>query len=230
MSHIEENMSIIQKRIANTAFRCGRNPEEIKLIAVSKNFGIDDIRQAVNAGAVALGENRVQELQEKYEVLGDISEWHLIGHLQTNKVKYAVKMVNWIHSVDKLALAEEISRRAVALDKVINIMIEVNVAEEDSKFGAQSDDVTDLIREIVFLPALRIRGLMTIAPLTDDAETVRPVFIKLREMQEKINASGILDTPMDHLSMGMSGDFEVAIEEGATMIRVGSAIFGTRVY
>lgn len=230
MATIKENFDIVSEKVAAAAVRSGRKPEDVKLIVVTKTYGPEVVQESVEAGAVAVGENRVQELMDKHELLGEIAEWHLIGHLQTNKVKYAVKLVNWIHSVDKFSLAEEISKRAEALGKKINVLIEVNVGEEDSKFGLTCKDAPAFVKEISELPGIAVKGLMTVAPYEPDQEMVRPVFKKLRQLRDEIEAMNIPNISMEHLSMGMSGDYEVAIEEGATMVRVGSAIVGARNY
>jgi len=230
MSAIKENFDFVSGKVAAAALRSGRKPEDVQLIVVTKTYGVDVVRAAVAAGAKAVGENRVQELMDKFDELGEIAQWHLIGHLQTNKVKYAVKLVNWIHSVDKFTLAEEISNRAQALGKKINVLVEVNIGEEDSKFGLQYEDAPALIREISVLPGIAVKGLMTVAPYESDQELVRPVFKKLRQLRDEVKAMNIPNISMEHLSMGMSGDYEVAIEEGATMVRVGSAIVGARNY
>ena len=230
MSAIKENFDFVSGKVAAAALRSGRKPEDVQLIVVTKTYGVDVVRAAVAAGAKAVGENRVQELMDKFDELGEIAQWHLIGHLQTNKVKYAVKLVNWIHSVDKFTLAEEISNRAQALGKKINGLVEVNIGEEDSKFGLQYEDAPALIREISVLPGIAVKGLMTVAPYESDQELVRPVFKKLRQLRDEVKAMNIPNISMEHLSMGMSGDYEVAIEEGATMVRVGSAIVGARNY
>lgn len=230
MSTVKENFDIVSAKVAAVALKSGRKPEDVKLIVVTKTYGADVVSEAVAAGAKAVGENKVQELIDKYETLGEIAEWHMIGHLQTNKVKYAVKIVNWIHSVDKYSLADEISKRAQAIGKRINVLIEVNIGEEDSKFGLQYADTAAFVREISELPGIAVKGLMTVAPYESDLELVRPVFAKLRQLRDEIEALQIPNVSMEHLSMGMSSDYEIAIEEGATMVRVGSAIVGARNY
>ncbi len=230
MSHIKENYQNIWQEVQQSAKKAGRNPAEVMLIAVSKNFPVSDVQEAVAAGAQYLGENRVQELVEKYSQLGPLAQWHLIGHLQTNKVRHVLPVTDWIHSVDRVALAEEIEKRAAVLDKQMNVLIEVNVGEEDSKQGVRVDEAIPLIRKIAPLPHLKVQGLMTIAPYVENPEDVRWVFRRLRELREEIAALNIPGVAMRHLSMGMSGDFTVAIEEGSTMVRVGSSIFGQRHY
>ena len=230
MSHIGNNYRAVWQDIANAAINAGRDPQEIMLIAVSKNFPPEAITEAVAAGALYLGENRVQEMVDKYQQLGTPAQWHLIGHLQTNKVRHALPVTDWIHSLDRLSLAEEIEKRAGALGKRVNVLIEVNVAEEDSKQGVAIDETLVLIGSVAGFPHLQVRGLMTIAPYVDDPEEVRWVFRRLRQLRDEISAMQLPGVDMHHLSMGMSGDFKVAIEEGSTMVRVGSAIFGQRQY
>ena len=188
------------------------------------------IIEAYDTGIRDFGENKVQEIMEKYPLLPSDIRWHLIGHLQTNKVKYIIDKVCMIHSVDSLKLAEEISRQAVKHNVTVDILIEVNVAAEESKFGVRPEDAIDLCRDISTLPGIRIRGLMTVAPFTSDPEENRPVFCALRQLFVDIGGKNIDNVCMDCLSMGMSGDYTVAIEEGATFVRVGTSIFGQRDY
>ncbi len=228
MSSIAENIRDIQERIAVAARRVHRDPSSVKLIVVTKTIGGERIREAVAAGAMVLGENRVQEARDKIAELGPIASWHLIGHLQTNKAKYAVTLFYLIHSVDNLALARELDRQAAKHSKTQDVLIEVNISGEASKAGVGSEDAKVLIREAANLKNIRIQGLMTIPPYAEDPEASRPVFRRLRELAQDIAKEQIPNVAMKELSMGMSGDFEVAVEEGATLVRVGTAIFGAR--
>jgi len=225
---IAQNLKIVLDRIAAAAKRAGRDPSSVKLVVVTKTVSIERIREAVEAGAVILGENRVQEAKDKIEHQGLRAQWHLIGRLQTNKAKYAVKLFDLIHSVDSIALAQEIDKQAAKINKKQNVLIEVNLAGEAQKAGVNANDAVALVREAGKLQHLLIRGLMTVPPFLDDAEQVRPYFKKLRELSKRIAEDHLPNVSMQDLSMGMSGDFEVAIEEGATFVRVGTAIFGER--
>lgn len=227
---VAENYREVEAKVSEACARSGRNRSEVTLIAVSKTKPVEMIREAMEAGADTFGENKVQELCEKYEVLPRDLHWHLIGHLQRNKVKYVVDKAELIHSVDSLRLAEEISREAVKKEVQVKILIEVNVAEEESKFGVKVDDTEELVREIAKLPNVHIEGLMTIAPYVEDSEENRMVFRTLKKLAVDIKMKNIDNVRMDVLSMGMTGDYEVAIEEGATMVRVGTGIFGERNY
>ena len=227
---IKDNINAVREKILEAEKRAGRKSDEVRLIAVSKTKPVTMLREAYDEGIRDFGENKVQEIVDKYPRLPDDIRWHLIGHLQTNKVKYIVDKVFMIHSVDSLKLAEEISRQAVKKGVCIDALIEVNVAKEDSKFGVFPEDTADLCRQISPLPGIRIRGLMTVAPFVDDGEENRAVFCALRELLVDIQSKNIDNVSMDYLSMGMSGDYTVAIEEGATFVRVGTNIFGTREY
>lgn len=210
------------------AIRAGRDPGEIKLVAVSKTVEVARIREAIEAGVTILGENYVQEARRKIEEIGHGIQWHMIGHLQSNKAKYAVTLFDYIHSIDGISLAREIDRRAAQKGRRVRALVEVNLSGETSKFGIDSEVVMDLIHHVAALKHISIEGLMTMPPYFDEPEKARPYFIKLREFRDRIQKEGIEGARMDELSMGMSGDFEAAIEEGATMIRVGTAIFGER--
>ena len=233
---VAENIRQVEEKIAAAAQKSGRMPEDILLLAVSKTKPVELIAEAVQAGLTALGENKVQEIMEKYEPMaqyappGERIHWHLIGHLQTNKVKYIVDKVDMIHSVDSLKLAEEIDKRAAQKDIVMDILIEVNMAEEESKFGVKPGDAENLLHEIAKMEHICVRGLMTVAPFVENQEENREVFRQMRELLVDINAKKIDNIRMDTLSMGMTGDYEVAIEEGATIVRVGTGIFGERIY
>jgi len=225
---IAGNLKIIQDRIAAAAKRAGRDPSSVKLVVVTKTVDTDRISEAVRAGAAILGENRVQEAKEKIEKLGSIADWHLIGRLQTNKAKYAVRLFSLIHSVDSGDLARELDRQAAKSGKVQDVLIEVNIAGEASKAGTSSDEALALVRQAAGLEHIAIKGLMTMPPLFDDPEKARPFFAGLRELAKNITRENIPRVSMQELSMGMSGDFEAAVEEGATLVRVGTAIFGER--
>ncbi|MCR5100711.1 MAG: YggS family pyridoxal phosphate-dependent enzyme [Butyrivibrio sp.] len=227
---IEENLKEVEKRIQKACERSGRDRSEVTLIAVSKTKPVSDVREAMRCGITVFGENKVQEIKDKTEEITEKLDWHMIGHLQTNKVKYLPGRVCMIHSVDNIKLAEEIEKQAAKHELVMDILCEVNVAEEDSKFGLKVENVPDFIRDIKDFEHINVRGLMTIAPYTDDPESNRKYFATLRKLMNDINDTGILKNRMDVLSMGMTGDYEVAIEEGATFIRVGTGIFGERNY
>lgn len=223
MPSIAENLENVRTRIARAAGVCGRRPEEITLVAVSKKVEPARIREAVAAGATDLGENYVQEAVEKFEELGPIARWHFIGHLQSNKVKPALEIFNMIQSVDRRSLAEELDRRARATGKVVEVLVEVNIGGEESKFGAEGEAALDLAAHIETMPGLRLRGLMGMAPIVDNPDKARPYFAALRKLWDSLPEENRV-----HLSMGMTADFEVAIMEGSTMVRIGTAIFGHR--
>ena len=227
---IKENLKVVEKNIADACERAGRDRSEVTLIAVSKTKPVSDIRQAMDYGIIDFGENKVQEIRDKTEEITEPLNWHMIGHLQANKVKYLPGKACMIHSVDNVKLAEEIEKQFSKHDLTADVLIEVNMAHEDTKFGLSPDEAPDFVREIASFPHLRIRGLMTIAPYTEDSESNRVYFKGLRDLKEKINALNIPGVNMDTLSMGMTGDYEVAIEEGATYVRVGTGIFGERNY
>jgi pyridoxal phosphate enzyme (YggS family) len=225
MSTIKENLLRVTERIEKAAQRVGRDPAEIKLVAVSKTVEAARVKEAIEAGVSILGENYVQEAQKKIEEIGKPVAWHFIGHLQSNKAKYAVRLFDMIHSIDSLALAEELNRRAEQVGQVAKVMIEVNISGEATKFGTDEEKIFSIVRGILNLSHLSLEGLMTMPPYFDLPEMSRPYYTKLRELKESMVREGI---PMKELSMGMSNDFEIAIEEGATYVRVGTAIFGER--
>jgi PLP dependent protein len=225
---IAENLEIVKNRIASAAKKAGRDPASVKLIVVTKTVDIDRIKEAVSAGAAILGENRVQEAKEKIEKLGPVADWHLIGRLQTNKAKYAVRLFSLIHSVDNLELARELDKQATKSGKVQDVLIEVNTSREATKAGIGAKDALALIREAAKLRNISVKGLMTMPPFFDDSGKAGPYFKELRELAGLIAREKIPGVFMQELSMGMSGDFEAAVEEGATMVRVGTAIFGAR--
>ena len=208
----------------------GRNPEEVSLIAVSKTKPIPMLQEAYDAGCRDFGENKVQEIMDKIDRLPSDIRWHMIGHLQTNKVKYIVGKVFLIHSVDSLHLAEAISKEAVKQNTTVNILIEVNVAKEDTKYGAMAEDTVSLVEKIALLPGISVKGLMTIAPYVENPQENRQYFVKLKQLAVDIKSKNIDNVHMDILSMGMTGDYMVAIEEGSTYVRVGTGIFGERQY
>jgi len=228
LSEIGERLAQVRARIAAAARRAGRDPASITLVAVSKTVPPDRIKEGVAAGIAVLGENRVQEAREKIEALGRLAQWHLVGHLQTNKAKLAVQLFDLIHSLDSLKLAHELDKHARALGKRVPCLVEVNQGSELTKSGLAEADLVPLLREAAPLPGLEILGLMSIPPFLENPQDVRPHFRRLRELRDAAVAAGIPGLRMDHLSMGMSHDFEVAIEEGATMVRIGTAIFGPR--
>ncbi|WP_411335196.1 YggS family pyridoxal phosphate-dependent enzyme [Ruminococcus gauvreauii] len=227
---VRENMKTVEEKIAAACRRASRDPQEVTLIAVSKTKPVELIQEAIEYGQVDFGENKVQELTGKYEILPKNLRWHMIGHLQRNKVKYIVDKATLIHSVDSLRLAETISMEAQKKNVTVPVLIEVNVAQEESKFGTACEETLDLIEEAAKLPNIRIEGLMTIAPFVDDPEENRPVFRKLKQLSVDIMEKNINNVNVNILSMGMTNDYEVAIEEGATMVRVGTGIFGERDY
>ena len=227
---LKENYSIVMENILKACEKAGRDPESVKLIAVSKTKPAEDIEEIYSLGQRDFGENKVQELSQKIEILPDDIKWHLIGHLQHNKVKYIIGKTELIHSVDSERLALTISKEAVKHNVTADVLIEVNVAGEESKFGVTTDETIELIEKISKLPGIHICGLMTIAPFVADPEENRPVFRKLRELSVDIADKKIDNVTMSVLSMGMTNDYMVAIEEGATLVRVGTAIFGERQY
>ena len=223
---IAENIKHLRQRIAAKCAEFKRNPQEIRLIAVSKFFGVDAISEANRLGITDFGENKAQELRDKYEILGDKVTWHFIGTLQRNKVKYAVNTASFIHSVDSLMLADEINNQAQKLNKVQKILLEVKTSFEDTKSGLNSStEVLELAKHCSTLSNVELVGLMTMAPFTNDENIIRKSFSDLRKLKDEINQNGF---DLRELSMGMTSDYEIAIEEGATMLRIGSAIFGQR--
>jgi len=234
---VAANLRGVEDRVGQAAGRVGRSREEITIVGVTKGLGVERALQGIRAGLKHLGENYVQEAVEKQQGLeGQPVTWHFIGHLQTNKVKQAIRMFEWVHSVDSVRLAEEISRRFTQEAgedgsrerREMKVLLEVNTSGEGSKFGAEPAEAAGVAERIGVLPGLRLLGLMTIGPLAGDAEEARPCFRRVRELAGEIEARQLPGVEMRHLSMGMTNDFEVAIEEGATIIRVGTAIFGPR--
>lgn len=227
---IAENLKLIRQRIDDAARRAGRDPASVRLVAVSKTKPVSAIVEARDSGQLLFGENYVQELVAKVAELPDGVSWHFIGGLQSNKVRQIAGLVDLIHSVDRISLAREIDRQWGALGRCCDVLIQVNISREATKGGTSSQDLLDLVTEAAGLAHLRIRGLMTMPPFFDDPEAARPYFRRLRELAGEVEAAGIAGVEMAELSMGMSGDFEAAIAEGATLVRVGSALFGEREY
>lgn len=225
---ITENIALVKQNMEAACRKVGRNPNEASLIAVSKTKPIEMLREAYDAGCRDFGENKVQEMIDKCGQLPSDIRWHMIGHLQRNKVKYIVDKVFLIHSVDSYRLACEISKEAVKKGLEVNILIEVNVAEEESKFGAHREELLELVEKIAALPGIYVKGLMTVAPYVENAEENRQYFVNLRQLSVDIMSKNIDNVSMGILSMGMTGDYMVALEEGATYIRVGTGIFGNR--
>lgn len=227
---IEDNLHAVEENISAACDKSGRAREDVTLIAVSKTKPVEMLREAYDLGCRDFGENKVQELTEKYNQMPGDVRWHMIGHLQRNKVKYIVDKVYMIHSVDSLRLAEEISKEAVKKNVTVSVLVEVNVAGEESKFGTTAEETVSLVENIAKLPNIVVKGLMTIAPYVEDSEENRLYFAKLKQIYVDITHKNIDNVYMEELSMGMTGDYEVAIEEGATYIRVGTGIFGERQY
>jgi len=228
MNQIADNLKRLEERIEKAALRSGRRKEDITLVTVTKNVEPERIIEGIDAGIKIIGENRIQEAQEKFKFITRDVEKHLVGHLQTNKVKKAIELFDLIQSVDSLHLAQEISKREADKGKTAEILIEVNTSGEPSKYGVKPDEVPNLVQEISRLENIRVKGLMTVGLLTEEIEKARPCFVKLRNLFESLKSLKKENVEMKYLSMGMSSDFEVAIEEGASMIRVGTAIFGVR--
>lgn len=227
---LAENLQNVENRIQAACARANRERSEVTLIAVSKTKPVSMLNEVYAEGIRCFGENKVQELTEKYDKLPRDVKWHMIGHLQRNKVKYIIDKATLIHSVDSVRLAETIEQEAAKKDVIVPILVEVNVAEEDSKFGLKVNEVLSIIEEISRFPHIRIKGLMTIAPYVENPEENRPVFARLRKLSVDIAEKNIDNVSVEILSMGMTNDYEVAIEEGATMVRVGTGIFGERNY
>jgi hypothetical protein len=226
---LKNRLERVKERIKETADACKRPAASIRLVAVSKTMPAEVVGEAIEAGVTHLGENYIQEAKEKINTLATYpATWHFIGHLQSNKAKYAVRLFDLIHSVDSLKLAQELDKYAKKNDKVQAILIQVNVAREDSKSGVYREDTVQLLREVSRLENIAVKGLMTMPPYFNAPEKVRPFFTALREFRDQIKKEAIPNISMDELSMGMTGDFEAAIEEGATMVRIGTAIFGDR--
>ncbi|MDW5300579.1 MAG: YggS family pyridoxal phosphate-dependent enzyme [Sedimentibacter sp.] len=229
--NIKENVELILKRTADAARRSGKEPEDITVIAVSKTVDFISAREAVESGISNLGENRVQEFVNKYEQLSDLNiKWHMIGHLQKNKVKYIIDKAELIHSVENLELAKEINKRAAQYNLVAHVLIELNIGEEDSKFGINEENVYDFVKSMEQFDNIKVLGFMTVAPYSENPENIRWVFRKMKEIFDKTALMNFKNADMKYLSMGMTNDFEIAIEEGSNIVRIGTAIFGARKY
>jgi len=227
---IRASVDALRCRIESACRRAGRTPDEVTLVAVAKTFPADDIRESLRAGVEDIGENYVQELLAKREQLAaEKVRWHFLGHLQTNKVRQIAPWITLIHAVDSRGVAEEIDRRAALAGRVIDVLVEVNTTGEETKFGISPDATVSFLRSLEGCGHIRVAGLMTIGPFLPDPEGSRPMFKTLRRLRDEARSLGQANVTMEHLSMGMTGDFEVAIEEGATLIRIGTAIFGPRV-
>jgi pyridoxal phosphate enzyme (YggS family) len=232
VSEIAANLARVRERIADAALRVGRRPDEVRLVAVSKTFPVDRLREAFAAGQREFGENKVQEALQKMEAGADMQiGWHLVGHLQSNKAKKAAGRVHWIHAIDSADLLRRVDEAAAAAGRVVDVLVQVDLALEPTKHGAPLDEMPAILQSASTLTGgARLRGLRLLPPLVDDPERARPWFRQLREARDRWMAAGVPAESLQELSMGMSHDFEVAVEEGATMVRVGSAIFGTRGY
>lgn len=228
MSAIEKNIVSIRERIAAAALRSGRDPRNVRLMAVTKTVDDDRIAEAVEIGVDIIGENYIQEARRKIEMLGKRIEWHMIGHLQSNKAKYAVQFIDMIHSIDRIALAKEIDRRAKGADRTMKVLIEVNLSREESKSGIVKEEILPFVQAIAPLSNLSIQGLMTMPPWSSDPEDSRPYFSELRALSARVAEAHIDGVFMNELSMGMTDDYEVAVEEGTTIVRIGRGIFGER--
>ena len=228
---IKSNIDNIKDEISSICEKSGRNPKEVNLMAVTKTVDVDAVLEAIDAGITDVGENKPQELARKYEVIGDKVNWHLIGTLQTNKVKYIIDKAYMIHSLDREALCEEIQKRAEKIDRVMDCLVQVNISKEETKHGLYKDDVVDFVKMVSEkYKNIRIRGLMTMAPFVEDDQVLEEVFKGLKDLSLEIEALNIENVTMDTLSMGMSHDYHIAIKNGATIVRVGTAIFGPRNY
>lgn len=227
---LQKNIEDVIARVKDAASISNQNPQEVELIAVTKTIDVDIIKQAIDLGITNVAENKVQELVRKYEEIGPVVKWHLIGHLQRNKVKYIIDKVDLIHSLDSYRLAEEISKRAEGIDRIMECLLQVNVSGEETKYGIDPKDVIHILKEISSLENIKIVGLMTMAPHVEDQEDTRQYFKALKSISEEIDKIDLQNVEMTYLSMGMSNDFEIAVQEGANLIRVGSSIFGERDY
>ncbi len=225
---IQKNVQAIRERMAAACHRSGRSADEVTLVAVTKTVGAEQVEAVIAAGVTVIGENRVQEATAKKQAVSSEASWHLIGHLQTNKVKKALKIFDLIESVDSEHLAEKIQQESEKLQRTVDVFIQVNTSGEQSKFGVAPEHALSLVRSVSKLPNLRLRGLMTIGALSDDEDRIRSCFRMLRQIREQVVALNLPGVSMEHLSMGMTNDFEIAIEEGATLIRIGRALFGER--
>ena len=226
---LKTRLQSVKKRIEEAAKACGRSPESVRLVAVSKTIATNRVREAIEAGVTILGENYVQEARSK---ISDLSaypvSWHFVGHLQSNKAKYAVRLFDLIHSVDSIKLARELNKQAQKINKIQDILIQVNIGAESAKSGALAQDTKKLLQDVSNLDNLALKGLMTMPPFFNNPEKVRPFFAALRKLRDHLEQQNLANVTLNELSMGMTGDFEAAIEEGATLVRIGTAIFGAR--
>ncbi|WZL74766.1 YggS family pyridoxal phosphate-dependent enzyme [Clostridiaceae bacterium 35-E11] len=229
MSYIKDNIMNLRKQVADTCNKIGRNTEDIQIIGVTKTIDSDRMSEAIQCGMTDVGENKVQEIINKYDIVSPV-HWHMIGHLQTNKVKYIIDKVKLIHSLDRITLAKEINKRAKQHNLIIETLVQVNVAQEDTKFGLNCNEVNDFIDQVQEMENIKISGFMTIAPYVENPEDVRQYFKRLKSMFEEVKSKKMRGVEMKYLSMGMTNDFQIAIEEGSNMIRVGTGIFGKRNY
>lgn len=231
MENIKENLNYIRNNIKTYAEAVNRDEKDVMLLAVTKTVDVDAVLEAINNGVTDVGENKPQELARKYDIIGDKVNWHLIGSLQTNKVKYIIDKVHMIHSLDREVLCEEIQKRAEKIDRVINCLVQVNISKEESKHGLEENEVIDFITNVSKkYKNIRIKGLMTMAPFTNNEEEIRVVFSRLKKLSIEISDLNIPDVSMEYLSMGMSNDYKIAIEEGSNIVRIGTSIFGKRNY
>lgn len=226
--NIKDNLNSVIERINEAAYRSGRNPDEINLVAVTKNIDSNIIMESIDLGITNIGENRVQELRAKYDKITKPVNWHFIGSLQSNKVKHIVDKVELIHSLDRISLAKELNKRGKGIDRIIPVLVQVNISKESTKSGIYKEDMFAFMDSIAAFEYIKIEGLMTIAPHTTDIESVRPFFVEMRDLFERVQEQQYDNVNMKYLSMGMTNDFEVAIEEGANIVRIGRAIFGDR--
>ena len=227
---MKENLSYVRERIVKACEKVGQNPKEITLVAVTKTIDESIINESISYGVTDIGENKVQEIQRKYNQITPGVKWHLIGHLQRNKVKYIIDKVDLIHSVDSLRLAEEIDKRAKSVGRIMDILIQLNISREETKFGLSNQEFKTLLNDISKLENVKVRGLMTMAPYFDNPEDARWIFRQMKEIFEELRDNDYNNIQMDYLSMGMTNDYEIAIEEGANIIRVGTGIYGARDY
>lgn len=225
---VAENLKFVRGRINEALKKAGDLDRKVEIVAVTKTFDYTYIEKAIEAGIINIGENRLQEAVEKYSIIGNRATWHLVGHLQTNKVKKALPVFELIHSVDSGKLAEELNKRAAQIEKVQNILVQVNTSLENSKFGVEPEKAVDFALEILKYGSLNMKGFMTIGPFTDNESEIRKSFIMLRNIREKFDSQVDENKKVEFLSMGMTSDYEIAIEEGSNMIRIGSALFGPR--
>lgn len=227
--NLQDRITEVEERLSQACRRSGRNRDDVKVIAVTKYVSLQTARSVVEAGYNRIGENRWQDVRPKWEVLNeerDDIEWHFIGHLQTNKVKDVLGKFSYIHSLDRLSLAKELHKRAERMEQKVNCLVQLNISGEDSKYGIEPEELFSFVEQIRNYPAIQLSGLMTMAPYESEPEQTRPVFRRLRELRDELNERALLDYPITELSMGMSGDFEVAVEEGATWVRLGSLLVG----